>query len=163
MNPKQLLKEVIRPTLQKMGAHSLAAERLVLGTIYKESHGVYLRQLGHGPALGIIQMEPATYHDIWRNFLRYRSDLTERIVVLASVDSISENAVPHPRELITNLSFAVAMCRAHYMRVSEPLPHASDIAALASYWKRYYNTRHGAGTAQEFVDNFPREIIEDCV
>ena len=75
MDPKQLTLLVVRPTLKKLGLYSLAAERLIVGTIYQESHAKYLKQLGNGPALGVIQMEPATYGDIWDNYLAYKRTL----------------------------------------------------------------------------------------
>jgi hypothetical protein len=44
---------VIRPTLQRLGLWSLAAENLLLGTAAQESKlGYYLHQL-EGPALGL--------------------------------------------------------------------------------------------------------------
>jgi len=50
------------------------------------------------------------------------------------------------------------MCRVHYLRRAEPLPKADDVHGMAAYWKRYYNTVHGKGTQQEFVENYERYI-----
>ena len=161
MNPTQLTTLVIRPTLQGMGLHSLAAEQLIAGTIYQESRGVYLAQLGCGIALGIIQMEPATYTDIWDNFLAYRRELSNKLIELASMESLDDGMRPNVTQLVTNLAFAVAMCRVHYLRTPEKLPKAGDVAGMAKYWKQYYNTPLGAGTAEEFQRNFPLEVL-DC-
>jgi hypothetical protein len=35
---------------------------------------------------------------------------------------------------------------------------ANDIAGMARYWKRYYNTVHGKGTEAEFIKNY-EELI----
>ncbi|WP_136487860.1 hypothetical protein [Vibrio sp. H11] len=160
MNPVQLTINVVRPTLQKLGLYSRAAEQLVVGTIYQESRAEYLVQLNHGPALGLVQMEPATYHDIWNHFLAYNRPLANKITELAAMESLDDDMLPHPTQLVTNLAFAVAMCRVHYWRVKEPLPAAGDVPGLAAYWKAHYNTELGDGTEAEFIKHFPLEILQ---
>ncbi|AVF59860.1 hypothetical protein J7X13_000334 [Vibrio parahaemolyticus] len=152
MDARQLTELVVRPTLKELGLYSAAAEQLVVGTIFVESRAKYLKQIGNGPALGIVQMEPATHDDIWQHYLAYRIELTEK------VRKIAKEAIP--TELITNLAYAVAMCRVHYLRVPKPLPHSGDIPALARYWKKYYNTHKGAGDVSDFIDKFPTEILK---
>lgn len=159
MDIKQLLEHIVKPTLTELGLYSLAAERLVMGTITQESDATYIKQLGNGPALGLAQMEPATHDDIWRNFLKYKPALSERVLRLASLGSIQANATPHSNQLITNLAYAVAMCRIHYYRRPEALPEADNIEALGQYWKEHYNTHKGKGTVSEFIEHFPNEIL----
>ncbi len=163
MNAKQLLDLVVSPTLKEIGLHSDAAEQLVIGTIYQESRGEYLKQLGNGPALGLIQMEPATHDDIWRNYLVYNPYLRPKIKGLLSHSAFCDTSESHHRlfipsatELIANLKYAVAMCRIHYLRVPKALPMAGDIEGMAQYWKDYYNTANGSGKATEFVFNYPK-------
>ncbi len=155
MDVKQLLELVIRPTLKKIDLHSEAAEQLVLGTIWQESRGKYIKQVGGGPALGLAQMEPATHDDIWRNYLAYKYTLANSIIRLASTECFDNGVMPDVNELIGNLCYAVAMCRVHYLRVKAPLPKAGDEIGLAAYWKEHYNTYLGAGTVKEFVEHFP--------
>jgi hypothetical protein len=50
-----------------------------------------------------------------------------------------------------NHFYAAAMCRVFYLRVPERLPQADDSAAMARYWKRYYNTHLGKGTVEGFL------------
>lgn len=158
MDPRQLLEFVVRPTLKKIGWHSEAAEQLVLGTIWQESRGKYIKQL-HGPALGLVQMEPETHDDIWINFLEYRRELSDLVCQLLSVSAAWEMTHAPPfNELIANLNYSVAMCRVHYLRVAEPLPKAGNVEGMAAYWKKYYNTRCGKGTAEEFVKNYPKVL-----
>jgi len=167
LNIQQLLDLVVRPTLKELNHHSLAAERLVVGTICQESRGEYIKQLGNGPALGLIQMEPATHDDIWRNFLIYNPKLKFKIADLLSfkarIESFNSTSngraiVPAAAELIGNLNYCAAMCRAHYLRVPHALPAADDVQGLADYWKKYYNTDLGKGTADEFINNYPRGL-----
>lgn len=154
----QLKDLVVKPVLKGLGMYSVAAEQLVLGTICQESRGVYLKQLGNGPAVGICQMEPKTHRDIWLNYLNYQEDIVKDLVGYISVGACGGADYPNQVELISNLNYAVAMCRIHYWRNPNALPKANDINGLASYWKQFYNTVKGKGKAQEFVNNFPYDV-----
>jgi hypothetical protein len=161
LNLEQLRELVVLPTLSNLGMYSEAAEQLVMGTITQESHATYLKQLGTGPALGLIQMEPATHKDLWVNFIKYKPSLQDDLRALLSgeADDVYEVCgVPDELELISNIKYAVAMCRVHYWRKPQPIPEAHNIKALGEYWKDHYNTLHGAGTVAEFVNHFPYEL-----
>lgn len=145
MDPRQFERYVIQPALAVLGMDSPEARALLLGTAAQESRlGHYLRQVGGGTALGVFQMEPATYRDIWRNFIDHHPVIKERLAVRWPVE-------PKPEEMVTDLLLAAVMCRLHYRRVTAPIPKADDITGLARYWKRFYNTPMGAGTEGEFV------------
>ena len=146
--PQEFLEQVIRPTLATIGLSGAAAENLLLGTAIQESRLVFRRQLGNGPARGLFQMEQPTHDDIWANYLTFRQALGDQ------VGAQPNGAANRFAELENNDPYACAMARVHYLRVSEALPAANDIAALANYWKRHYNTSQGAGTADEFVANW---------
>lgn len=157
----QLREYVVKPVLNELQMYSLAAEQLVLGTICQESGGRYLKQLDHGPAVGICQMEPATHKDIWLNYLTYQGTVAKDVASFLSARSEEVQAVtgyPDHKELISNLAYAVAMCRVHYRRQPQALPQANDIKGLAAYWKQLYNTPLGAGTVAEFIKHFPYSV-----
>ena len=159
MDAEQFTQLVVKPTLQYIGAYSFAAERLVLGTAVHESVGLkYIKQLGNGPALGLFQMEPATHDDIWANYLRFNEPLKNAVRDLAGMRYRLRPI--DASELIGNNNYACAMCRCHYKRIDEPLPDADDIPGMASYWKRHYNTVKGAGTEQDFIENYLKYIKE---
>jgi hypothetical protein len=147
MDADQLRKAIVRPALGLIGVTS--GENLVMGTAAQESQLKYVKQLGSGPALGIYQMEPATYKDIWDNYLSYREELATKIL-----DSIDATMIPTAERLIWDFRFATIMCRVHYRRVAEPLPDENDIPGMAQYWKTHYNTELGAGTVEEFIHNY---------
>ncbi|MEO5346732.1 MAG: hypothetical protein H7834_10200 [Magnetococcus sp. YQC-9] len=154
MHAGQFRAHVIQPALQLVGMASPAAEALLLGTAAQESGlGRYLRQVGGGPAMGVFQMEPATYQDIWRNFLPHQPKI---LTALAP----RWPRQPQAEDLITDLMLAAVMCRLHYRRVSAPLPAPDDLAGLARYWKQHYNTPLGAGTEAEFIRNWHRYVEE---
>ena len=59
---KEHLREMIQFVLMKYDLYSRNAEELLMLTAACESNlGHYFKQLGGGPALGIFQVEPATY------------------------------------------------------------------------------------------------------
>lgn len=154
INIGQLRKLVVRPVIKHLDAWSLSAENLILGTIAQESHGShYIQQLGGGPAVGMCQMEPATFRDIYQNYLKYRPELAAKVAELELPNWYEDHDAD---EMAGNNYYAVAMCRVHYLRVSEPLPEADDLHGLASYWKRFYNSHFGKGTPQEFMVNYRR-------
>lgn len=152
LDATQLARYIIRPTLEYIGWRSPASERLVLGTAITESRLRFIRQLGSGPALGIYQMEPATFRDINANYLRYRPEG-------ALIEDLRDHRLTtKEEEVIYNLAFATAMTRAHYRRQSPPLPNHSDAMGMAQYWKDHYNTHLGAGSVVEAMPHFQHAI-----
>jgi hypothetical protein len=143
------LQTIIKPSVAHIGLWTPAASELLLGTALVESRLLHRRQLGGGPARGYFQMEPATHDDIWRNFLRYRSQLAGAVASL-----LSSSAADRHNELETNDRYACALARVHYARAPAPLPRAGDVAGMARYWKRHYNTLLGAGTESKYVQTW---------
>ena len=159
MDATQFRELIVRPSLEEVGLHSDAAEDLVMGTAAQESHLQYVKQLGGGPALSLFQIEPATYNDYWDNYLQHREDLSDKIFEAIQYDDEVQKVPPDPERMVWDLKFASIMCRIHYRRISEALPQSGDVAGYAAYWKKYYNTVHGAGTEEEFVQNY--ELVEE--
>lgn len=152
----QLRHHVVRPTLKHFEPvipYGIEAEDLILGTIAQESHGRYLKQLGRGPALGVIQMEPFTFNDIYDNYLAYQPEIMAKLEDLELPEWLG---VHGPKEIIGNLYYAVAMCRIFYRRLPDALP--ADVEGMADLWKRRYNTYLGAGTREEFIRNYEKYI-----
>ena len=149
---KNDFKAQVEQTLKSIDLYSEKATYLLMGTCAQESSfGKYTKQLGGGPALGVFQMEPATFNDIVKNYLRYKPELTHHIMEVADVDRLE------PEYLVDNLPLAICMARVHYLRVSEPIP--DNLGGWAYYWKRYYNTHLGKGTETEFINNFKKFVI----
>lgn len=139
INIKQLRYKLIRPLLQAYDLWTPNAEELLLGTAAIESCcGEYLVQMGGGPALGLYQMEPATYIDV-------------RKLVVPKINTLDFQIPPSATSLIWDMRLSTIMCRLQYWRFEEPLPGYDDIKGLGEYWKKYYNTIEGKGTVTEFV------------
>ena len=141
---------MITDILKDADLHSEDAVELLMGTAAQESKfGTYMYQLGGGPARGLFQIEPATERDIWENYLKFRPDRT---------DIVSKYDTPSEDDLVWNLGYQIIMARVHYLRVSEPLPAKWDIKSMAEYWKKHWNTVKGAGTVEEFKENYRRYV-----
>lgn len=152
MDVKQYREYIIKLTLMDLGLYSPEAEALILGTALQESGGLrYIRQLGDGPALGFIQMETATHNDIWKNFLKYKPDLAG---LIQNASDLPQGIVPNSLNLVGNLVYGVAMCRAHYLRVRGAIP--KTVKGQAAYWKKHYNTYLGKGTVDEYMLNWKK-------
>ncbi|MDL2262466.1 hypothetical protein LJC11_03070 [Bacteroidales bacterium OttesenSCG-928-I21] len=150
MNKNQL-RDLIKRVLRELDLYSKNAEDLLMGTAAQESHlGEYIRQI-KGPALGIFQMEPATFSDIENNYLRYKPDLKAKIKAIANIQDFSAEQLEY------NLALAICMCRVHYLRVKSPIPSSLD--GYARYWKEHYNTHKGRGTVEEFISNYKKYVL----
>lgn len=142
---------LIAPTLKEIGLYSDTALNLVTGTGLVESRYRVTSQYGGGPALGWFQMEPATHDDIWRNYLKYRLELS------AAVSSLCSGEKPSAGLLQSNPSYAAAMCRVKYLRVPAPLP-PNNAVSLSLYHKKYYNTILGKANATKNIPLFQEAI-----
>lgn len=149
MNSKQLREFIVKPVLTHLGAYSLEAENLIVGTACQESFcGEYISQLNNGPALGIYQMELATAKDICENFLRYKPQLDEKVMDYYIPElTMSDN-------LRGNLFFATAMCRVHYLRQKGTIP--STLEGQALYYKDHYNTYLGKASVEDYIRNYKK-------
>lgn len=148
---KVSLKATTTDVLQNIDLYSIDAVLLLLGTCAQESaFGRYRVQIGGGPGLGIMQMEPFTHDDCWSNYLNFRPQLAAKILKVAGLKS------PDSAALKENDRYAIAMARVKYLRDSLPIP--SGVYEQAKYWKRVYNTHKGKGTVEEFVANYNKYV-----
>ena len=143
---KESIERIIKETLNHMNLYSEDALEMIYKTGKAESGYRTLQQYGGGPALGLFQMEPATYRDIWKNYVMYREKYRNKLYSLGFDDSKMDYC------LMSNIGIQVAMCRLHYRRVPSALPKAGDLEGQANYWKKYYNSHLGKGTIEHFME-----------
>jgi hypothetical protein len=150
MNSQQLYDCIIKPThLYMVGNYeSRNANFLSLCTAAIESNcGYYIKQIG-GPALGVWQMEPITYRDIWVNCDALGvNDLGRLMISMSNRDDDKEKRM---LSLVSNPMYACAMARLKYSMDVAPLPDSENIRAVYDYYKRIYNTPAGASTYEKF-------------
>ena len=117
------------------------AVRLLLMIAAHESRGfVCCKQLNGGPALGLFQMEPATF-DFVMGYLKRTNKFP----------GINRN-LPFERLLI-DVEFAAAMARVYLWTEPTGLPGADDLEELAQYASDFWN-RGGDGEPHEYFDDF---------
>ena len=143
---EESIKRIIKETLDHMNLYSEDALEMIYKTGKAESGYRTLQQYGGGPALGFFQMEPATYRDIWENYVMYREKYRNKLYSLGFDDSKMDYC------LMSNIGIQVAMCRLHYRRVPSALPKAEDLEGQAKYWKEHYNSHLGKGTIEHFME-----------
>lgn len=149
LNCTQFRNLIIEPVLSKLRLYSKNAEELLVFTCAAESlGGTYLQQV-KGPAVGIYQMEPNTYTDIWVNYIRARNQLATLMALHYGC-----NKIPEVERMIYDLHFATAMARIHYLRMPGNLPDAKDIDGMWDYYKKYYNTEKGKAKKEESIKKY---------
>lgn len=140
---------IVEPVLSKLRVYSKNAEELLVFTCATESLGGTLLHQVKGPALGIYQMEPHTYTDIWSNYIRARNQLATLMAL-----HFGCNKIPEIERMIYDLHFATAMARIHYLRTESNIPDAKDIDGLWDYYKKYYNTEKGKAKKEDAIKKY---------
>lgn len=150
LDVRDLLHGVVRPVLARFPAalRTVAAEQLLMGTAAVESGFTKLVQFNGGPARGIFQMEPPTFHWLRDGYLA--GDTLRREEMRHAVEWVTNGRTPRFEELTWNLALAAAFARIRYVPFDRALPARDDVRGLGEYWKDGYNTAAGAGTVDEF-------------
>lgn len=144
---KQFHDFILVPTLNSLGLYSKESCQLIIGTGCQESKFKYIHQNGKGPALGFFQCEPTTYKSIVNRVFVNDRNMKQRFLSILSTEII-----PDVNDLIWNLKLACMICRLHYFRVQQKIP--LDLQGQAEYYKKYYNTKEGAATVEEYIENY---------
>lgn len=119
-----------------------AVDLLMMISAHESHLGTYLKQVG-GPALGVFQMEPATFSDIFENYLKYDRQMLRRVS-----GYFVKNYDPEPWEMTWNLKVAIVMARVHFLRNPQKIP--LDTEGQARYAKKWWNTSEGKATADDY-------------
>lgn len=148
---KTQLRDIITRTLKQVDMYSPAAVELLMLTAAQESRcGDYIRQT-KGPAIGVFQMEPATYNDMWHRVIPREDGLQDKIL-----KAINCTMQPPAERMEWDLKLAIIMARIKYKSILAALPQANDLSGLAAYYKRYYNTELGAATVEEAMEAYKK-------
>ncbi len=155
--PHQFRKLIIR-VLEDFGAKSGTASfytpdavELLMLTAAQETHlGKYLWQV-KGPALGVFQMEPNTYNDIWGNWIMYRQRILDTLN-----DLYGGSGVSWEMRMKADLTYQIIMARIFYLRVPAAIPSMTKAMDMAHYYKKYFNTHLGKATPEEAFKNYNR-------
>lgn len=148
------LRSLIQSTLSPIKLYSADAEELLMATCANESNlGEYRTQAPHGPARGIFQMEGEDFDDIWKNYLAFHGSLSFQV---GNYNGGHRGTVD---DLVHNDPYAIVMARVHYMRKPGAIPAATDLEAMWTYYKHWYNSDSGAATHDEFVSKYKKFVL----
>ena len=150
INAVDLSEQVIKPTLEYLGMHSLAAEKLLIGTAAQASgfDPFCKRQQG----FGIYQIDSIQHRKVWDNYLAFHPELASKIRGLASQHQFLMNP---DQELTINLAYTTAIAWAIYLQANLHLPDADDLEGLKDFWRS--NFCHSDRSHQQ-VQQFSRFI-----
>lgn len=152
------------------GVYGERVARLLAGTAAAESGLVHRRQMGfdlNSPrgAWGLWQTEKDALGEnmarlardprLAANAARFLFGTSDHLAGLLLLDTLSLLRLVHDWD-----RFAVLMCRLHYLRFRDPVPHG--LQAQAAYWKAHYNTVAGSGTVEHYIDSY-HHLIEPAV
>jgi hypothetical protein len=151
----QFKQYVVIPTLTAIGLGGDAAINLIVGTAMAESRLTYLKQLGTGPAISIMEIEPGTYLDMRDRLTRFHPMLYSRVLATLNMQSLPADC----NYLIGNLTAAVIFARLKYYFSPAPLPPFDDASKLAQYYKKIYNTSLGAADISVSTNIFKSVIL----
>lgn len=151
MNKHQLQQLVVEPTLKEIpkGYSEESVLALMMIAAHESLRGHYLKQV-NGPALGIYQMEPATYYSIWK----FGDSIWENAVLLGfvTVEQAAQKLVPKPENMIWNLKFATFMARQRLFMKPEKLP--KGMSNLSMYLKKHWNSVLGAAGDYSYMNDY---------
>jgi len=138
-------KKLIEDTLESRNLDKRAT-LLLHFTMGVESLFKHRQQIGGGPALGLLQMEPATHGDLFNSYLNYTSEpLDDRGAYTLKTDD----------------RYAILCAYFQYSRYINRWPE--DIKGAAHVWKYYWNTFLGAGNIKDAIDKYNNLLAEESL
>ena len=123
---EHLRDQVIRPTLEYMGALTPASEAFLLHTAVNPPDVGLFRTRTDG--LGLFNITAAQHRDLWDRYLAYNPDLASRVRGLASQRAFLSDP---DSELQTNLSYCTAIAWLMQKRAGS-LMEQEDVAVSAN-------------------------------
>lgn len=152
------LRLLVAETLKAINLYSEAATELELMTCAVESlFGQHRRQVGGGPALGVMQVEPTTHNWLVRDFLRAVERRKPGLTLAISKFTKDWEA----EELVDNDEYSICVARLKYLSIPKPLPPPWDVLGMAAYWKKYYNAAGPRGCpASDAVKKYSYYVLD---
>jgi len=154
-NIKQFREDIVAPTLGALQIRNPNMSELLVFTCAVESAGgTYVRQI-KGPALGIYQIEPTTFSDLFANYILRKPDILNLFTL-----NLGLHRMPSPEQVITDLRLATALAACLYMYRKANLPQNKilDADELWNIYKPLYNTVKGKSEKEASIKAYQRFI-----
>lgn len=148
----QFRTDILIPTLEGLQIRDVNLRELLVFTCAVESSGgTYVKQI-NGPALGIYQIQPNTFSELWHNYIIRQPD----VVNLLSMN-LHINRFPDPFDLITDLKLATATCVLYY-KWKKVHVNSTEDEELWNVYKQYYNTELGKAEKEPSIKLYRKFI-----
>ena len=151
MNRNQLMNLVARPLYEKMHNGMTGLEAFMMCVAHESTRGEFIHQV-QGPALGIIQMEPLTHDDTWKEGDSIW-DNALKVGIITAEEYVKAQHPPAER-LIYDLQYNAFMFRQRLFMKPGKLPQ--DLKELSRYLKTHWNS--ALGKADEL--SYYRDYLE---
>lgn len=152
MDKEQLVNLVVIPTLKEIpkGISAEAVLAITMIIAHESTRGNFLKQIGGGPALGIIQMEPVTHDSIWDN----GDSIWDNAFLMGIItkDEFNNKRQPLAGRLIYDLRYCVFMARQYLFMDTNPLPKTPY--QMSDYLKGYWNSEGGAADSNSYLRDY---------
>ncbi len=146
----QFRQEIVIPHLSAINIRSPHMVELLVFTCATESAGgTYVKQV-KGPALGIYQIEPSTFTDLWTNYIVRKPDIVNMLSLHFGI-----HRVPQPQDVVYDLRLATVCAALLYMH-RKAVPDDSEISTLWRLYKQYYNTEKGAAVEADSIKAYKK-------
>lgn len=144
VNPAQV-REIVVAVCGVLGLAGGFAVDMLIETAAQETHlGTYRDTTPYGAGRGLFQIDLIAFQDI-----QARTKPADAKLILDNfgfdIKKVSHNA------LDSSPLLAAIFCRLFYKLIPEVIP--SSVGARAAYWKKYYNTTAGKGSADAYIKN----------
>ena len=152
MNKGQLINHVIIPTLGEIPKGNTPEAILAITMIiaHESKRGEYIKQVGKGPALGLIQMEPFTHDDMWK----HADSIWHNAMNMGIITPQQKSSGIHPpaERLIYDLRYNVFMARQRLFMKPGALP--KDVISLSQYLKKHWNSALGNADDNSYMVDY---------
>jgi len=152
MNKNQLLNHVVIPMLKDIPKGLTEQSKLAIMMIiaHESKRGEFIKQIGKGPAVGLIQMEPRTHDSTWKF-----GDSIWINAMNAGIITPQEKASgihPPAERLIYDLKYNVFMARQRLFMKPGTLP--SDLVSMSLYLKKHWNSVVGKANEDSYMVDY---------
>jgi hypothetical protein len=148
----QFREDILIPAMQALQIHGEPIRELLVFTCAVESNGgTYLKQI-KGNALGIYQIEPNSFTDLWYNYIIRKPDIVNMLSL-----NLNINRIPAPHDLISNLTLATVCCALYYQSKNAK-PTSLDENELWDIYKTLYNTVDGKAEKEPSIKAYRKFI-----
>jgi hypothetical protein len=117
------------------------AHLLIVETATTETGLGRIKDTTLGAGMGICQFDKMPFYDIRKRSAKYKEKIYEELGV--DIDLVEWEHLRY------NSFLSLLFCRLFYKPIPKQIP--DDIKERAIYWKKYYNTELGKGTAEHYL------------